>query len=111
MRFPCAAANCITIFQLDPSTLIYQISQTMFGGNKSLSLYTACFKFCVYFKPFLLLPFYFIFHFPPVLRIYGVYTHRSFKIKPITNDLILNNSLQFFVLLLAQGNLNNTSTW
>jgi len=61
MTIPCAAVNCITIFPLDPSTPIYQTSQIIFGGHKSLSHHTACFKFCVYFIPFLLLPCYFIF--------------------------------------------------
>ena len=111
MRVPCAAVNHITIFPLEPSTSIYQISQTIFGGHKSLSHYTACFRFCVFFIPFLLRPFYFIFLFPPVLRIYGVYNHRSCNIKPISNDCVHNNSLQFLIHLLAQGHLNNTSAW
>ena len=68
----CAAVNCITIsFPLDPSTPIYHTSKTIFGGYKTLSHYTACFKLCVFFIPFPLLPFYFLFLFPPVLTIYG----------------------------------------
>jgi hypothetical protein len=102
--------NSINIFPLDPSTPIYQTSQTIFGGQKSLSHYTACFKFWVYFIPFLLLLFYFLFLFPPLLRIYEVYIHTSFKIKLISNDRVSNNSLQFFIVLLPQGYLNNIST-
>ena len=111
MRVPCAVVNCINIFPLDPSTPIYQTSQNIFGGHKSLSHYTACFKFWVYFIRFLLLLFYFLFLFPPLLRIYEVYIHTSCKIKPISNDRVRNNSLQFFIVLLAQGHLNNTSTY
>ena len=50
---------------------------------------------------------FFFFLFPPLLRIYEVYIHTSCKIKSISNDRVCNNSLQFFIVLLAQGHLNN----
>jgi len=112
MSVLCAVMNCITIFfPLDPSTQIYHTSQTIFEGHKSLWHNTACLKICVFFIPFPLLPFYFLFLFPPVLRIYEVKIHRPpCRIKPTSDNCVHNNSLQFIVLP-AQGHLNNTVTW
>ena len=48
--------------------------------------------------------------FPTTSENNEVYIHTFCKIKPISNDHVRNNRLQFFIVLLAQGHLNNTST-